>query len=414
MIPSMYVSSSFFSRVFFCSTNSLRRCSFRSSISSMSLSFSFVVMRFFFKAYTSLRCVHHREVCEYTEIRDTNVRDLFDTVLPNLGFNQDGQLHYDLGSTTVTVTLEKDFSLSLYDNGQNKVVQRIPKSGNDDVLAAQAAKSLSRLRTHVQTAAKLRFKMLFEDFLDEYCESASHWKTLYLENPLLRNTANYIVWKQGEQLFTLSGNQPILPDGAPYKLNALSIVPAHPMEMTPADISAWQAYFLHHKLAQPFDQLGEPVIPEADIHEDRYVGTSIPCSCFLRQEEHGFLFPFELANMSQTFDIDLAGCTLVVKNVTPGFIAQASSYEVQKFTFKKYTRMVNHIVACMDQASLDNRIVQNDSSVAQYIHNLTFAQLQDYLHLATENGCIAATAALLEYIHAHFEGVKPLAELAPD
>lgn len=64
MIPSMYVSSSFFSRVFFCSTNSLRRCSFRSSISSMSLSFSFVVMRFFFKAYTSLRCVHHREVCE--------------------------------------------------------------------------------------------------------------------------------------------------------------------------------------------------------------------------------------------------------------------------------------------------------------------------------------------------------------
>ena len=351
---------------------------------------------------------------EYTEIRDTNVRDLYDTVLPNLGFNQDGQLHYDLGSTTVTVTLEKDFSLSLYDNGQNKVVQRIPKSGNDDVLAAQAAKSLSRLRTHVQTAAKLRFKMLFEDFLDEYYESASHWKTLYLENPLLRNTANYIVWKHGEQLFTLSGNQPILSDGAPYKLNALAIVPAHPMEMTPADISAWQAYFLHHKLAQPFDQLGEPVIPEADIHEDRYVGTSIPCSCFLRQEKHGFLFPFELANMSQTFDIDLAGCTLVVKNVTPGFIAQASSYEVQKFTFKKYTRMVNHIVACLDQASLDSRIVQNDSSVAQYIHNLTFAQLQDYLHLATENGCIAATAALLEYIHAHFEGVKPLAELALD
>ena len=76
--------------------------------------------------------------------------------------------------------------------------------------------------------------------------------------------------------------------------------------------------------------------------------------------------------------------------------------------------MVNHIVACMDQASLDNRIVQNDSSVAQYIHNLTFAQLQDYLHLATENGCTAATAALLEYIHAHFEGVKPLAELALD
>ena len=66
MIPSMYVSSSFFSRVFFCSTNSLRRCSFRSSISSMSLSFSFVVMRFFFKAYTSLRYVHHREVCEKT------------------------------------------------------------------------------------------------------------------------------------------------------------------------------------------------------------------------------------------------------------------------------------------------------------------------------------------------------------
>nr|DAQ35589.1 MAG TPA: hypothetical protein [Caudoviricetes sp.] len=65
MIPSMYVSSSFFSRVFFCSTNSLRRCSFRSSISSMSLSFSFVVMRFFFKAYTSLRCVHHREACEH-------------------------------------------------------------------------------------------------------------------------------------------------------------------------------------------------------------------------------------------------------------------------------------------------------------------------------------------------------------
>ena len=84
------------------------------------------------------------------------------------------------------------------------------------------------------------------------------------------------------------------------------------------------------------------------------------------------------------------------------------------FKFKKYTRQVNHIVAYLDKATVYNRIMKDDISVTQYLHNFTSAQISEFIILATENKAVNVAAALLEYKQQHFGDVDPLAEYTLD
>ena len=85
-----------------------------------------------------------------------------------------------------------------------------------------------------------------------------------------------------------------------------------------------------------------------------------------------------------------------------------------RFTFKKYTRQVNHIVALLDQWTIIGRIMKDDVSVVTMLDSATLAQVMQYLNLSIDNGKANVTAELLNYKNEHFPDFDPLAEFTLD
>lgn len=346
----------------------------------------------------------------YAYIRGTDAQTIRDMVLADLGLDTVGKKQYDLGNTTIVVTLEKDCSLSLFDTKNDKVVKSIPKRGNDEALVAAAAKDFADLKKNVKKVIKSRFAQLFSDFLTGREQSAENWKKAYIGNPLLRIVANIVVWQQGKKTFILKEGKAISADGTPYTIGKLPIRVAHPMEMTQNDLSAWQTYFLSNSLKQPFEQIWEPVIRPEEVNEDRYAGVPIPYFRFLKQEKHGIFV--EDMNFHDDIEISFKECnaTVVRLDWNRHSISPKDCFEIRKFRFEKYSHQVNHIVAYFDKATVYNRIINDDVTVAQYLHNLTPAQISNFIEVASQNECPNVSAILLDYKNEHFAEFDPMAE----
>ena len=353
-------------------------------------------------------------LAQYARLRGMDEETFRDTVLANFDLDNDGTKKYDLGGTVIVATLKKDMTIELFDTKQNKVVKSIPKKGNDEALVAAATKDFSDLKKNIKKVVKSRFTRLFEDFREGTKQTADRWKAAYLSNPVLRQAANLVVWKQGTVTFILREDQPIHADGRAYTVNDKPICVAHPMEMKPKDVAAWQTYFLDNGLKQPFEQIWEPVIQPEDVKPDRYEGAAIPYFRFLNAEKHGIDvrdedFHNEIIITFEDCDADVERLDWSRHEISPN-----DRFEVKTFKFKKYTRQVNHIVAYLDKATVYDRITKDDVSVTQYLHNFTAAQVVEFITLATENKAVNVAAALLEYKQQHFGDVDSLAEYTLD
>ena len=90
------------------------------------------------------------------------------------------------------------------------------------------------------------------------------------------------------------------------------------------------------------------------------------------------------------------------------------SVKLGGFTFKKYTRQVNHIVALLNQWTIIGWIMRDDASIVAHLDGATLAQVMEYLNLAIDNGKANVTAELLNYKNEHFPDFDPLAEFTLD
>ncbi len=349
---------------------------------------------------------------EYAAIRGTDAQTIRDTVLADFGFDAEGKKQYDLGNTTIVVTLRKDCTLGLFDTKADKIVKSIPKRGNDEALVATASKDFSDLKKNVKKVIKNRFDQLFYDFRMGTKQKAENWEKAYIGNPVLRTVANIIVWQQEEKTFILKDDQPICADGTPYTIGTAPILVAHPMEMRQVDLSAWQAYFLKNALKQPFEQIWEPVIRPEEVSKDRYAGVSIPYFRFLKQEKHGiFVDDYDFHN---EICIGFEDCSATVERLdwNRHEISPNDGFEIKHFSFKKYTRQVNHIVSYLDKATIYNRIANDDISVAQYLGNFTLAQITEFINIAIKNNCPNVTALLLDFKNKNFADFDPMEEFS--
>ena len=83
-------------------------------------------------------------------------------------------------------------------------------------------------------------------------------------------------------------------------------------------------------------------------------------------------------------------------------IASDATFELGRFTFKKFTRKVNHIVYLFDKWTIRSRIAKDDISVMELMQRYNAAQITDFLNTAIENKAVNLTAALLSYKQEHF------------
>lgn len=112
-----------------------------------------------------------------------------------------------------------------------------------------------------------------------------------------------------------------------------------------------------------------------NVKEDCHSGIEIPAYRFKGQEKHGISFDFYYG--SSDLEISFSGCDLEHNPrggaVQRHFLDLTGMMTLGKFTFKKYTRQVNHIVILLDQWTIIGRIMRDDASVTAILDSATLA-----------------------------------------
>ena len=343
----------------------------------------------------------YHDLEEYAALRGMTADIIRDQYLSEIGLDAQGGKRYDLGNQTVTVRLQQDLGF-LVELPDGKTAKSLPKKGTDEEKYASANADFAQMKKDAKKIVKSRCNALFGDFLSAHARSAEDWQRSYLQNPLLRSVAKLVVWSQGKSTFTLVDSGAIRSDGSAYKMGAGKIRVAHPMEMAAEDVAAWQSYFRTNNIKQPFEQVWEPAYKAEDIKEDRYKGTEIFYRYVQNAEKHGIHYYDEEFHSCVGFTLD--DCSLE-NELTGSFgheIASDATFELGRFTFKKFTRKVNHIVYLFDKWTIRSRIAKDDISVMELMQRYNAAQITDFLNTAIENKAVNLTAALLSYKQEHF------------
>ena len=343
----------------------------------------------------------YHELEEYAALRGMTEDTIRDQYLSDIGLDaQDGK-RYDLGNQTVTVRLQQDLSF-LVELPDGKTAKSLPKKGADEEKYASANADFAQMKKDAKKIVKSRCSVLFGDFLSAHARSAEDWQRSYLQNPLLRSVAKLVVWSQGKSTFILADSGAIRSDGSVYKIGTGKICVAHPVEMAAEDVAAWQTYFRSHNIKQLFEQVWEPAYKAEDIKEDRYKGTEVFYRYVQNAEKHGIHYYDEEFHSCVGFTLD--GCDL--ENELIGSLRYDVDativFRLGRFTFKKFTRKVNHIVYLFDKWTIRSRIAKDDISVMNLMDRYNAAQITDFLNTAIENKAVNLTAALLAYKQGHF------------
>ena len=351
------------------------------------------------------------ELDKYAKLRGMSEDELRDKYLSDVGLDERGGKVYDLGNQTVTARLQKDLSF-LFELPGGKTAKSLPKKNADPAKYEAAKADFDEMRKAVRKIVKSRSDNLFRDFLSGKARKAEDWQDAYLKNALLRSVAELVVWEQNGKTFILSKDGPIDSDEKPYSIGKRPIKVAHPMETEPDEVTAWQKYFTRHGLRQPFLQIWEPVIDPTTIQEDRYEGSVQPMYRFSGKDKHG-IHSGNLYAFSEDIGFSLDDCDLDYEASTwqtsyDG--ADGETYMLGKFSFEKYTRRVNHIVALLDGWTVEDRIKKDDTSVSDRFDTFTLAQITDFIHTAQEANAVNVLALLLDYKNSHFADFDPMDE----
>ena len=347
---------------------------------------------------------------KYAKLWHTDAEVLRDTAMVDFGLDAQGKKTYDLGGGAVTLSIGPDLVPVLYDETARKTVKSLPKRGADPEKYQAAGKDLSELKKNLKKVVKSRCGKLFQDFLNGTVWVAERWKEVCCGNPLLRQTASLLVWDQGGTCFTLSQTgEPVDAGGQPYAVGKGKIKLAHPMEMRPEEVTAWQKYFTSHGLKQSFAQIWEPAVDFDAIKPDRYKGAKVPAYRFKDQEKHGISFDFAIGP-SELY-IGLNGCELTFDGGTAverHYLNLTGELVLDEFKVQTRNRRSNHIVALLDQWTVYGRVANDDASVVKSLDSFTLAQVTEILNFAIENQRVNCTAALLEYKNKKFPDFDPM------
>ena len=343
----------------------------------------------------------YHDLEEYAALRGMTADTIRDQYLSEIGLDAQGGKRYDLGNQTVTVRLQQDLGF-LVELPDGKTAKSLPKKGADEEKYASANADFAQMKKDAKKIVKSRCNALFGDFLSAHARSAEDWQRSYLQNPLLRSVAKLVVWSQGKSTFTLADSGAIRSDGSAYKMGAGKICVAHPMEMAAEDVAAWQSYFRTNNIKQPFEQVWEPAYKAEDIKEDRYEGAAIFYRYAQNAEKHGIHYYDEEFHSCVGFTLDDCSLENELAGAFGHEITSDATFELGRFTFKKFTRKVNHIVYLFDKWTIRSRIAKDDISVMELMQRYNAAQITDFLNAAIENKAVNLTAALLSYKQEHF------------
>ena len=351
----------------------------------------------------------------YSRIRGLDTEVLRDSVMADFGLDKDGRKTFDLGNTTVEISVNKDLKIDLYDVNADKEVKSIPKRGADPEKYETAKAEVADIKKNLKEIVKNRTNLLFDGFLSGKTRKPDSWKSSYLNNFILHKVGELVVWNQKDNTFILTENGIIDCNGNEYDINDKDpIGVAHPVNMKSGEAKAWQKYFTSHGLKQPFEQVWEPVIDMDRFKPNRYEGMMIPYYKFLNNEKHGIsVRDWDFHN---EIEISFADCDARVERIdwARHQIDMNHRFEVVSITVKRKTRVANHVIAYLDKITNIDRIIADDITFVATLHDCSLAQVTEYINVANDNNATNVLASLMDYKNTNFSDFDPMDEFILD
>lgn len=190
---------------------------------------------------------------------------LADKIVPDLGLDKNGEIIFDYGNRTFTVSLMPDFTFSIYDNAKEKIIKSMPKPGvNDDQAKAEMSKkSFTELKKKLKAVFNSQKSRLETVMRNGRTWNIDAWTKLFVENPVMHKFANTLIWGVYDDESNLISTFRYSDDGTfcdenddefelPENAN-ISII--HPIEVSKEVLKAWNEQLADYEIVQPFPQL---------------------------------------------------------------------------------------------------------------------------------------------------------------
>lgn len=203
------------------------------------------------------------------------VEELADRNVPTVGFDENGERHFDYGTRHFVVTLcaiapDEGFEVLQLSTQKTKSVKagkktkNLPKPGTqDDLSSAEAAQEeFKQMKKELKAVVKAEKKRLELALMTGRCWGTEAWTKLFAEHPLMRRFSPALVWGiyNGDRLAKSfrcrenglfcdsEGEEFELPEDARIRL-------VFPLELSKEEKKAWQEQIREEDLEQPIEQL---------------------------------------------------------------------------------------------------------------------------------------------------------------
>jgi len=238
------------------------------------------------------------------------VEELADQIIPTFGFNSSAEKEVSYGTRTFRVTLNPDFTLSVFDLEKQKVSKSLPAptKHDDRKKAEKAREELSTLNKVVKTQTKIQRKRLEQSLKNGRTWPRKIWQTIFIETPVMRYITTGLVWgvyKEGQlrksfrymengKCITVDEKEFILSDDA-----IISLV--HPVDLTSEILSGWKKQLDDQGISPLLPQLTAPVYYLSE--EEKQVNTITRYSG--KQVYISNIYNFETADITTRIENDI-------------------------------------------------------------------------------------------------------------
>lgn len=238
------------------------------------------------------------------------VEELADQIIPTFGFNSSAEKEVSYGTRTFRVTLNPDFTLSVFDLEKQKVSKSLPAptKHDDRKKAEKAREELSTLNKVVKTQTKIQRKRLEQSLKNGRTWPRKIWQTIFIENPVMRYITTGLVWgvyKEGllrESFRYMENGKCITVDEKEFIFSddaILSLV--HPVDLTSEILSGWKKQLDDQGISPLLPQLTAPVYYLSE--EEKQVNTITRYSG--KQVYISNIYNFETADITTRIENDI-------------------------------------------------------------------------------------------------------------
>ncbi|WP_439873529.1 DUF4132 domain-containing protein [Bacillus mycoides] len=215
--------------------------------------------------------------------RGITEEELEDQLVPDLGFNIRGEKVIDFGNRCFNAILTAESKIE-FETEEGKRMKSLPKpNAKDDIeKAEEAKKELAVLKKELRSALSMQKQRLEDALSRKRYWSYEMWKSVFLENPIMKQFAISLIWGEYTEGKLLKMFRYVEDDtfysmvGEKHELSSETIIGLiHPLELSGVEKELWKEQLTNSGIVQPFLQIERPVfvVEENDeIVVERYGG----------------------------------------------------------------------------------------------------------------------------------------------